>query len=80
MYGKRRILALLISISLLMAANMPVQAEVAVSALSVILMEASTGQVIYEVNATERRCPASITKIMTLLLAFEQLDAGKIKL
>lgn len=80
MYGKRRILALLISISLLMAANMPVQAEVAVSAPSVILMEASTGQVIYEVNATERRCPASITKIMTLLLAFEQLDAGKIKL
>ena len=80
MYGKRRILALLISISLLMAANMPVQAEVAVSAPSVILMEASTGQVIYEVNATERRCPASITKIMTLLLAFEQIDAGKIKL
>ena len=80
MYGKRRILALLISISLLMAANMPVQAEVAVSAPSVILMEASTGQVIYEVNATGRRCPASITKIMTLLLAFEQLDAGKIKL
>ncbi len=80
MYGKRRILALLISISLLMAANMTVRAEVAVSSPSVILMEASTGQVIYEVNATERRCPASITKIMTLLLAFEQIDAGKIKL
>ena len=80
MYGKRRILALWVSISLLMAGSIPVRAEVAVSAPSVILMEASTGQVIYEVNATERRCPASITKIMTLLLAFEQLDAGKIKL
>ncbi len=38
-----------------------------------ILLEASTGQVIYEKNATERRSPASITKIMTLLLIFEAL-------
>lgn len=80
MYGKRRILAFLLSLSLIVAVSMPVRAEVAVAAPSVILMEASTGQVIYEVNATERRCPASITKIMTLLLAFERLDSGKIKL
>ena len=47
---------------------------------SVILIEASTGQVIYEKNATERRSPASITKIMTLLLTFEALENGKIAL
>lgn len=51
-----------------------------ISSPSCILMEASTGQVIYENNADERRSPASITKIMTLLLIFEQLEAGKIKL
>ncbi len=56
------------------------KAQVTVSAPSVILVEASTGQVIYEQNATERRTPASITKIMTLLLTFDQLEAGKLAL
>lgn len=45
-----------------------------------VLMEASTGQIIYEKNADERLSPASITKIMTLLLIFEALDEGKIAL
>lgn len=56
------------------------QAGVTVNSPSVILIESSTGQVIYENNATERRSPASITKIMTLLLTFEALDAGKVSL
>lgn len=47
---------------------------------SVILMEPSTGQVVYERNADERRSPASITKIMTLLVIFDELAAGNIKL
>lgn len=51
-----------------------------ISAPSAILMEASTGQIIYEKNAEERLHPASITKIMTLLLIFEALDEGKISL
>lgn len=59
---------------------MTVQAMPSVSAPSVLLMEASTGQIIYELNSTQRRCPASITKIMTLLLTFEQIDEGKVKL
>ena len=45
-----------------------------------ILMEASTGKIIYEKNSDERVSPASITKIMTLLLIFEELDEGKIAL
>lgn len=80
MYRKKRFLAICLSLVLFVTQAMTVKADVTVSAPSVILMEASTGQIIYEMNAAERRCPASITKIMTLLLAFEQLDAGKIKL
>lgn len=53
---------------------------VEIAAPSAILMEASTGQIIYERNANERRSPASITKIMTLILIFDALEAGKIKL
>ncbi|MBQ8923763.1 MAG: D-alanyl-D-alanine carboxypeptidase [Lachnospiraceae bacterium] len=41
---------------------------------SAILMEASTGRIIYEKNADEMLRPASVTKIMTLLLTFEELD------
>lgn len=51
-----------------------------ISAPSAILMEASTGQVIYEKGPDEERSPASITKIMTLLLIFDALDSGKIAL
>lgn len=51
-----------------------------VSAPSVLLMEASTGQVIFEKNADEQRSPASITKIMTLILIFDALAEGKINL
>lgn len=47
---------------------------------SAILMEASTGQVIYEKNADEMLHPASITKIMTLVLIFDALESGKIAL
>ncbi len=51
-----------------------------ITAPSAVLMEASTGQVIYEKNADEQRSPASITKIMTLILIFDAIDAGKIKM
>ncbi len=54
--------------------------EVSVSAPSVVLMEASTGQVIYEKAPDTLRHPASITKIMTMILIFDALEAGKISL
>lgn len=47
---------------------------------SAILMEASTGQIIFEKNSNETLPPASITKIMTLILIFDALDSGKIAL
>lgn len=51
-----------------------------ISAPSALLMEMSTGQVIFEKDADTKRPPASVTKIMTLLLVFDALDVGKIKL
>ena len=56
------------------------QAAVQIAAPSAILMEASTGQVIYEKDADEKRSPASVTKVMTLILIFDALQSGKINL
>lgn len=47
---------------------------------SAILMEAATGQVIYEKDSSKQLAPASITKIMTLILIFEALESGQIKM
>lgn len=46
---------------------------------SAILMEASTGTVLYEQNSDEQLPPASVTKVMTLLLIYEAVRDGKIK-
>jgi len=80
MLRKKSLAAALLALALFFSALLPVSANVTVSAPSVILIESSTGQVIYELNSTERRSPASITKIMTLLLTFEALDSGRISL
>ena len=52
----------------------------AISAPSGALMEASTGELLYEKNSHERRPIASVTKVMTLLRIAEDLDSGKISL
>ena len=56
------------------------QAEIDISAPSAVLMEASTGTVIYEKDADTARPPASVTKVMTMLLIFDALEAGSIHL
>ncbi len=53
---------------------------VEISAPSAMLMEASTGKIIYEKDADTRRPPASVTKIMTLLLIFDALADNRITL
>lgn len=73
-------LCYVISITMFMSAFINVKAAPEVQAPSYILIEASTGKVICEENATQRRSPASITKIMTLLLIFEHLNTGRIRL
>ncbi len=77
---KKKILLFLLALLQLWIPVLPVSAEVAISAPSAILIEAETGQVIYELNSTEQRSPASITKIMTILLIFEQLEKGNVTL
>ncbi|WP_310604557.1 D-alanyl-D-alanine carboxypeptidase family protein [Anaerosporobacter sp.] len=47
---------------------------------SIVLMEASTGAILYSKDMDKQVEPASITKIMTLLLIFDAIDSGKIKL
>ena len=54
--------------------------SLAIESPGAFLMEASTGTVIYEKDADTRRSPASVTKIMTALLIFENLEKGKIQL
>lgn len=90
----RCILSLLLSITLLFTpllstsptgdegsgTESPAAGEISVSAPSVVLMEASTGQVIYEKEPDMLRHPASITKIMTLILIFDALQEGRIAL
>lgn len=54
--------------------------DLASNAKSGIIMEPTTNKVIFEKNSHERLEPASMTKMMTLLLTFEALDNGKISL
>ena len=61
-------------------ANSPADNSLGLTCGSALLMESSTGTVIYEKNATESFRPASITKIMTLILIFDALAANKFTL
>ncbi len=53
---------------------------VEIHAKSAVLMEVSTGKVLYEMNSHEKRAPASITKVMTALLTMEAVESGRISL
>ncbi len=57
-----------------------VEAQINITSPSAVLIEGSTGTIIYEKNKDEKLRPASVTKIMTLLLIFEALESGQIKL
>lgn len=77
---KKSLLAMVLMLFVFFSSGMQCLAEVEISAPSAILVEASTGEVIYEKNSAEVRSPASITKIMTLLLTFEKMEEGKASL
>ncbi len=51
-----------------------------IEARSALLMEPMSGKILYEKNADEKFAPASVTKVMTMLLTMEAVDNGKIKL
>ena len=76
----RKALALALAAVLALPGVSAQGAQVAVTAPAAVLMEASTGQVLFEKGAHDRRACASITKVMTLLLTFEALEAGELSL
>lgn len=77
---KKLWLVITLVLCLLMSSLSVYAAGPAITAQAVYLMEASTGKVIFEKNGTEKRSPASITKIMTMLVVFDYLQNGKVKL
>lgn len=74
--------ALLVLPGIAQADELPMKAEASITLTSpsAILCEASTGQVIFEKNADERRPVASVNKVMTILLTLEAVDEGRVSL
>lgn len=77
-----RFLVVLVSILMIFtcSVHMVIAESFDVDAKSAVLVDASTGTVIYEKNAHEQLPPASVTKIMTMLLVMEAIESGKITL
>ena len=73
----KRFLSLWLSVLLLLTLAPKAHAEtLAVDAAACLLMEKTTGEVLYAVNEHERYEPASVTKVMTILLVMEAIDSG----
>ena len=71
---------ILVSVTLLLGL-LPLQAHAAsleVEAKSALLMDVATGTILFEQNSHEALSPASVTKVMTMLLIMEAIDSGKI--
>lgn len=79
---KERILSLFLILVLLCALTPTVRAanSYEADAKAALLIEAETGELLYEKNIHERNYPASITKVMTALLICEAVDAGQMQL
>ena len=75
----KRVTLVLVMLCLFSALPLPCGAvELNVAGKSALLMDVNTGTVLYESNAHEKLAPASVTKIMTMLLIMEAIDSGKI--
>lgn len=86
--SKRLCAVCLFIVATLMLSSLPIcampteigkETDLGLDCKSAILVEASTGEVLYEQNADVALPPASVTKVMTLLLVMEAIGAGKIK-
>ena len=77
---KQAIAALLAAASILVLPAAAVTGAPEVDAVSAILMEKETGTILYEQNAHDKLEPASVTKVMTMLLVMEALDEGRIQM
>ena len=72
------VLAAVVLVGLLPLAGLCAQLDV--EGKSALLMDVSTGKILYESNAHEKLAPASVTKVMTMLLIMEAVDSGQIAL
>lgn len=80
-YKKKLVTILLISLLMIFIIKPAVaQTLVDISSSSATLMDAGTGTILFEKNPHEKMEPASITKIMTLIIAFEAIESGKVNL
>ncbi|MGL5821766.1 MAG: D-alanyl-D-alanine carboxypeptidase family protein [Sarcina sp.] len=78
---KENLVILFLAIITLAFSSIPVFADtldLKVDASSALLLEPTTGDIIFEKNADEKFAPASVTKVMTMLLTMEAIDSGKI--
>lgn len=75
----KKICGLFFALIFMLPFNIVKANDLATNASSVIVMEPTTGEIIYERNSHERRHPASMTKIMTMLLVMEAIEDGLIK-
>ena len=74
----RRLFALMTMVMILAALPLTVSAAPQVGGKSALLMDVTTGTILHEQNAHEPLAPASVTKVMTMLLIMEAIDSGKI--
>ncbi|GGA60604.1 D-alanyl-D-alanine carboxypeptidase [Pelagibacterium lentulum] len=79
-FSVRFVLSLLFLASAFAFAAVPAQAQNVPRAFAGIAVDAKTGQVLYQDKANELRYPASLTKVMTLYIVFQELEAGRLTL
>ncbi len=79
---RKQLISLMTAFVIIIFSTLSVSAlgESDITAPSAVLMDASSGKILYEKNAREQRPCASITKVMTLTLVMEAIDSGKISL
>ena len=72
-------MGILLALCMVLLCITPVSAaNLEVAGKSAVLMDMATGTVLYEQNPHEKLAPASVTKVMTMLLVMEAIDSGKI--
>jgi len=76
----RAVLAFLVSLAILVPATAPAAAIENLRKYAGIVVDAKSGQVLYEEAADSKRYPASVAKVMTLYILFQELEAGNISL
>lgn len=82
---RKKLLALIGVFSLFITSSFSVSApalgaEIEINAASAVLMDAASGKILFEKEADKELAPASVTKLMTLLVAADAIDKGKVSL